>query len=238
MTVWCGSDVCACACMFACVRVWLVVRVCLSVCLHSHEYRMWIYIYIECRINICINYCIKLRCCFFILMSQLLISFCKSLLPSFTSKWPMRLELKFEIEWHSKNNRLYTKKFQNLTFMCLTYTFTFACWNPKDIASLSHTSITRAHSRSSTQNTIKHINTLLLCHIFCQTLFQFLSLSLSLFLPLAFSLSPCISLSSLSLSLSLFLSLYLSLSRQWGKQTYSGPAQGWFIDSAIHELIH
>jgi len=50
---------------------------------------------------------IHLECHFFILKSQSMIKFSRSLLPRSVEKRPRRLGLEIEIKWHSKYNRLY-----------------------------------------------------------------------------------------------------------------------------------
>jgi len=58
-----------------------------------------------------INYSLLyLECHFFILKSQTMFLFSRSLLPRSVEKRPRRLRLEIEFEWHSKCNRLYMER--------------------------------------------------------------------------------------------------------------------------------
>jgi len=60
-----------------------------------------------CQMTMCNYSLLHLECRFFILKSQLMFWFSRSLLPRSVEKRPRRLRLKTEIEWHSKCKRLY-----------------------------------------------------------------------------------------------------------------------------------
>jgi len=53
------------------------------------------------------NSLLHLQCHFFLLKSQSMIEFSRSLLPRSAEKRPMRLSLEIEMKWHSKCNRLF-----------------------------------------------------------------------------------------------------------------------------------